>query len=62
MKFIIRLFMGITALLFILIAAIKFVRNCSWREATGIAEEFWNEIKESCCRCCNDKADTARKA
>ena len=62
MKFIIRLFTGITALLFILVAMVKFVRKCSWREAAGIVEEFWNEIKESCCICSNDKKDTARKA
>ena len=52
MKSIIRLFAAFAAVVFALIAVIKIVQGCSWKEAVGIAEEFCKEIRENCCRCC----------
>lgn len=51
MKFIIKLFMAFATMVFVLATAIKIVQGCSYKEAAGILEEFWNEIMESCCRC-----------
>jgi len=44
MKFLIKLFMFFTAVIFIMIAIIKLVQGCKWREAVGIAEELLKEI------------------
>ncbi len=51
MKFIIKLFMAFTVIVFVLLTIIKIVQGCSYKEAMGILEEFWNEMMESCCRC-----------
>jgi len=44
MKFIIRLFMFFTVIIFLFITVIKLVQGCSWKEAVGIAEELMKEI------------------
>ena len=49
MKTLLRLFAVFAAMLVALVAIIKFVQKCSWKEAVGIAEELWNEIRENCC-------------
>ena len=52
MKFLIKLFAAFAAIIFVLITFIKIVQGCSYKEAVGIAEELFKEIRESCCRCC----------
>ncbi|MFC1551377.1 hypothetical protein ACFL6P_02310 [Candidatus Latescibacterota bacterium] len=52
MKFLLRIFMAVSALLFTLVTVIKIVQGCSYKEAVGIAEELYAEIKDSCGRCC----------
>ena len=47
MKFLIKLFMAISAIIFIVVTIIKIVQGCSYKEAVGITEELWNEIMES---------------
>ena len=56
MKTLIKLFATIAAIIFALIAVIKIVQGCSWKEAVGIAEEFCNEIRENCCKCCSSSS------
>ena len=52
MKFLIKLFMAISAIIFAVVTVIKIVQGCSYKEAVGIAEEMWNEIRENCtCYC-----------
>ena len=51
MKMILSIFVAIAVMLFGFVALIKFVCNCSWKEAVGIAEEFWEEVKQSCPLC-----------
>ena len=48
MKFIFRLFVFLAAISFVLVAVIKYVKGCSWKDAVGIVEELWIEMKESC--------------
>jgi len=48
MKAIIRLALLFGALMFILVAVIKHVQKCSWKEAAGIVEELCNELKGFC--------------
>ena len=52
MKSLIKLFAAIAAVIFALVAVIKIVQNCSWKEAVGILEELCREIRENCCSCC----------
>ena len=40
-----------------LITVIKIVQGCSWKEAVGILDEFVNEMKESCRRCCRSTVE-----
>ncbi|MFC1538772.1 hypothetical protein ACFL6H_05055 [Candidatus Latescibacterota bacterium] len=58
MKFIIRVFMVVSAIIFALVTVIKFVQGCSYKEAVGIAEELFSEIMESCARCCGSECCT----
>ena len=44
MKMLFKLFLLFTAVIVAGIAVIKFVQNCSWKEAVGIAEELFKEI------------------
>ena len=39
MKFILKLFMLVSATVFAVIAVIKVIEGCSWKEAVGIAED-----------------------
>ena len=41
-----------SALLFLLVTVIKVVQGCSYKEAVGIAEELFAEIRDSCRNCC----------
>ena len=54
MKFILKLFMFATAIVFSVVAVIKIIQGCSWKEAVGIAEELWKEISEPFRYCCTD--------
>lgn len=56
MKSIIKILMLFASLIFVLVAVIKVVQGCSWKEAVGIAEEFYNEIKEKCPYCNNTES------
>ena len=58
MKSIVKILMLFATLAFVLVAVIKVVQGCSWKEAVGIAEEFCNEIKEKC-PCCNKTESAA---
>ena len=53
MKSLFRLFAFAVTVVFILVAVIKYVRGCSWKEAVGIFEELCKEFKESC-HCCKN--------
>lgn len=44
MRIVFRLFLVFVGLIFIGISLVKFVQNCSWKEAVGIAEELLKEI------------------
>ncbi len=46
MKFILKLFMLAATIVFSVVAVIKVIQGCSWKEAVGIAEELWKEITE----------------
>ena len=52
MKFLIKLFMVISAVIFAVVTVIKIVQGCSYKEAVGIAEEMWKEMMENC-PCCS---------
>jgi len=52
MKSLIKLFAAIAAVIFALVAVIKIVQKCSWKEAVGILEELCCEIRENCSSCC----------
>ena len=58
MKFILRLFMFASALVFSVIAVIKVIQGCTWKEAVGIAEELWKEITEPVRYCYSNNVDT----
>jgi len=60
MRFFIKLFMAFAAIVFVLVTVIKIVQGCSYREAVGILEEFWNEIMESCG--CLSESDIGEKS
>ena len=51
MKSLIKLFAALAAVIFALVAVIKIVQKCSWKEAVGILEELCKEIRENCCSC-----------
>ncbi len=53
MRTIIRIFMLIAAVLFALVSVIKIIKGCSWKEAAGIVEELYKEIKECCPMACD---------
>ena len=60
MKFILKLFMFVSAIAFAVIAVIKVIEGCSWKEAVGIAEELWKELTEPFRYCCaNDDEEPA---
>ena len=52
MKFLIKIFAAFAAMVFVVVTVIKIVQGCSYKEAVGIAEELFKEIKDSCCKCC----------
>jgi len=57
MKTIFHLLMIVATILFCVVAVIKIVMGCSWKEAVGIAEELCKEIQEACpSNCCKDTA------
>ena len=57
MKLLIRLIMIVAAMLFALVAVIKIIKGCSWKDAVGILEELCKEISESCA-CSSDSEST----
>ena len=61
MKFLIKLFAAFAAMIFVLVTVIKIMHGCSYRDAIGIAEELFKEIRESCCRCCMNSCDENRE-
>lgn len=54
MKFIVRLFMTVAAIIVIVVSVIKVAQGCTWKEAVGIAEELWKEFTEPFTYCCGD--------
>jgi len=64
MKSLIKLFAAIAAVIFALVAVIKIVQKCSWKDAVGILEELYGEIRENCCSCCgtNTKSECSEAA
>jgi len=64
MKSLFRFFAACAAVLFALVAVIKFVQKCSWKEAVGILEEFCKESCENfrCCRKASAEDDMPEKA
>ena len=61
MKFLIKLFAAFAAMIFVLVTVIKIMHGCSYRDAIGIAEELFKEIRESCCRCCMNNYNVNRE-
>ncbi len=57
MKFLIKLFAVFASMIFALVTFIKIMHGCSYRDAIGIAEELFIEIRESCCKCCMTSCD-----
>jgi hypothetical protein len=57
MKVILKLFMFLTAIVFTVIAVIKVIEGCTWKEAVGIAEELWKELTEPFRYCCANDGD-----
>ncbi|MBT4485411.1 MAG: hypothetical protein HOC71_17230 [Candidatus Latescibacteria bacterium] len=57
MKSILRLLALVLTAIFSVVAVIKFVKGCSWKEAVGILEELCKECKEAC-PCCNESKTT----
>lgn len=51
MKFLFKLFVVFATVVFALISVIKIIQGCSYKEAVGIVEQLFKEIKESCCKC-----------
>lgn len=53
MKMFFKVLVTVVVVIVGLITVIKVVQKCSWKEAVGIAEEFFNEMRENCRkRCC----------
>ncbi len=48
MKAIVRLVLLFGAVMFLLVAVIKHVQRCSWKDAAGIMEELCKEMKGYC--------------
>ncbi len=44
--------MTVSALLVLLVTVIKVVQGCSYKEAVGIAEELFAELRDVCRNCC----------
>ena len=57
MKTLVKMLVTAVVVIVGLVAVIKVVQRCSWKEAVGIFEEFVNEIRESCRCCCRSTAD-----
>ncbi len=51
MKMLFRLVSCVAVILFAVATAIKYLQGTSYKEAVGIMEEFWKEMKQrsSCC-------------
>ena len=58
MKTLVKLLIIAVAIPVAIVAIIKFVRQCSWKDAVGIAEELWQECKNKCA-CCADEEEPA---
>ena len=57
MKTIVKLLVTAVVVIVGLVAVIKFVQRCSWKEAVGIFEEFVDEMRERCRCCCHSTAE-----
>ena len=58
-KFLVKLLTTVAVVIVVVVTVIKFVQGCSYREAVGILEEFFKEMRESCRRCCMKKDESA---
>lgn len=54
MKTIFRLLTGVALFLVAVATVIKYVQGVSYKEAVGIMEECWKEMKQRHCCCCGD--------
>jgi len=62
MKTCFKIFALISALFIIFLAIIKHVQKCSWKDAMGIMEEMWKEVKANCFMCKMEKEDAEEKS
>ncbi|MHB9030189.1 MAG: hypothetical protein ACYC9O_15590 [Candidatus Latescibacterota bacterium] len=51
MKILIRLITCTAVFLFAVATIIKVIQGTSYKEAVGIMEEYWKEMKQSCMHC-----------
>jgi hypothetical protein len=51
MKLLFKIILTVVILLVVMIAIIKHVAKCSWKDAFGIIEQLAKEVKGSCCVC-----------
>ena len=48
-----KVFVTVVVVIIGLVTVIKIIQKCSWKDAVGIVEEFFNEMRENCrSRCC----------
>ena len=59
MKTCFKIFSIIAALFLVSLAVIKHVQKCSWKDALGIMEEMWKEVKANCfiCKMAKEEAE-----
>ena len=57
MKMLVKVFVTVVVVIIGLVTVIKIIQKCSWKEAVGIVEEFFNEMRENCRRRCCPAAD-----
>ena len=62
MKTLVRVLITIAVIPVAVVTVIKFVRKCSWKEAVGITEELWIEIKNACTCCREETEDVSETA
>ena len=58
MKTIFRLIVVFASAVVALIALIKYIKGCSWKDAVGILEELFKELKEACPCSSDTESDT----
>ena len=62
MKNCFNIFALISAFLIIILTIIKHVQKCSWKDALGIMEEMWKEIKANLSVCKMEKENAEEKS